>query len=145
MTKNKKQPQLSAKQLENLISISVRNSLDVVSEPTSNGFKFLIVLECLNPEMCIPPDLKPESKEEELDLLEGHGVAELFEFVGYTLSVKIDGKHTRAIETVPINGKNVTEFLQILDNMCNYWDEVLEEEPLNLNGKNVVEGNGTLN
>jgi hypothetical protein len=135
---------LSAKQLENLISISLRNSLDVVSNPTNKGIKFLIILDCLSPEGCISPDLRPETEQEKAKVLECHGVAELSSFLSHILSVKIDGVPTRAVETVPITSRNLGKLLEILDGVCNYWDDLMEEPPLDLTGKNMIEGNGTI-
>ena len=135
---------LSVKQLEHLISVSIRNNLDVVGGIADDGYRFMIILDCLAPEDCIPHDQVPESDEEEQDILDCHGVSELGFFLASLMGLRIDGKPTRAVETIIINNNNLEEFLKTLDSMCNYWDEMMEDEPVNVKGKNVVEGNGTI-
>jgi hypothetical protein len=144
MTKSKL-PQLSLNQFETLIAISLRNSLDVVGKETPNGYQFLILLDCLAPEDCIPHDEIPEGEEEIHEILDAHGITELSDFLSNILGMRRDDVPVRAVETVAINSKNVGEFLEILDGMCNYWDSILEDDEPNVAGKNVVEGNDTVN
>lgn len=141
-----KLPQLSIKQLELLISISLRNSLDVLGREVEDGYQFLIVLDCLAPEDCIPHDEVPDGEEETQEILECHGVTELNSFLANILGMRKDDVPVRAVDTVSINSKNVGEFLEILDGMCRYWDDILEDsEEVNVEGKNVVPGNETVN
>lgn len=148
MSKKKLKPlPLSVTQLEHLISVSIRNNLDIVGGPLDGGYKFMIILDCLAPEDCIPHDVPPENEEESWDILESHGVAELAEFLDNIMGVSKDGEVFRAVETCVIDSNNIEEFLLILEGMCLYWDEIMDkhEEVVDLKGKNIVEGNGTVN
>ena len=96
---------------------------------------------------CIPHDQVPETDDEILDILSTHGVLELSEFIENIGSMKAGNDPFRAFETVVINNKNLGDFLSILDELSNCWDETADEEESapDLTGKNVVIGNGTLN
>jgi len=144
--KLKKLP-LSVRQLETLISISIRNSLDVVGGELDGGYRFMIALDCLEPADCIPHSQVPDGEDEYMAILECHGVVELYPFLANIMGLKKDGEAFRAVETIVVDSNNVEEFLEILDEMCSYWDSIMDEEekPVDLKGKNVIEGNGTVN
>jgi len=135
---------LSITQLEYLISLSLKNCVQAIGENTPKGIKFLVVLETLDPNSCIPIDEEPGDEEEELEILDACGVIDLSEFINFIMVVEKDGQAFRAVEIKPINPKNVGKFLSILDDMDAFWEKMMEETPISLEGKNVVEGNGTV-
>lgn len=138
-------PQLSLNQLEQLVSIAVRNNLDIVGEEFDDGYQFVIMLDCLDPEGCIPHDQEPEDDEETWGILEAHGVAELAGFINNIMGLSREGEFMRAVETGIIDSSNIEEFLSTLDAISNYWDDIAENNEPDLKNKNVVAGNGTLN
>lgn len=142
--KNKKLP-LSLKQLEYLISCTVRNHLDLIGGEDGGGYRFTILLDCLNPKGCIPHGKIPSDEQEEFDILESHGVLELAPFLSNIMGIRKDGKLLRAVETGIIDSSNIDEFLLTLDEMDRFWDEITGAEAPDLEGKNLIEGNGTVN
>lgn len=145
-------PQLTDIQLAHLVHGAVRNIVDLKFSGSNGGIKFQLILECLSPDACIPPDLKPESEQEEQEIAEAHGVFELFDFFKTISCVESEeGQWFRAFVTVDITSKNVFEFVRVLSKLDDYWEkierEMQEDATLEtrMKGKNVVKGNETVN
>lgn len=130
----------------------MRNVIDIHTSETDDGRFFIIILDCLDPENCIPVNHDPETDDDVLNVFNSHAILELFDFFEDMLTVKHEsGEYFRAFRTIEINKNNVGSFIENLSLIDDYWAEVDEEIEIEEDykkktaGKNVVEGNGTVN
>lgn len=155
MTKNTKSKKsspvfLSASQVSHLIGGAVKNLVDIKFHESEEGYRFFLIVDCINPEDCIPVDQEIESDEEYLDILLAHGLPELAEYFEAVVPIRPDGKtFFKGFSTTFINQDNIAAFIKSLWDLETYWDnmdkEIEHERELKIKGKNLVEGNGTLN
>ena len=140
----KKKLPLSLNQVKHLIGITIRNAVDLVGRNEKDGYRFVVLLDCLNPEECIPHNQMPETEEEQIDIMCAHRLMEISPFLANLMSIRREGKSYRGVETVTINNKNFEDFLEALDDLDSFWEEALADDPVDLTGKNLIEGNGTV-
>ena len=143
---------LSPTQVGDLIHGAVRNLVDLKTHVDDDGYRFLLTLDCIVPEECIPANQEAESEEETLDIMAAHTVLELSEYFEAILAIKHeDDKFYRGFSTVSINLDNMSAFVSSLSELEEYWaaiDQGIEDEEAFKNkavGKNLVEGNETVN
>jgi hypothetical protein len=143
---------LTPGQVGHLITGTFKNLIDFKVSAEADGLRFLIILDCVFPEGCIPVEQEPETEDEALDIMNCHIVTELEGFFEAIMRVKWeDGNHYRGFATIPINLENLPEFAMALSDIDEFWIEmdqdIENEEDLKrkTKGKNVVEGNGTIN
>ena len=150
--KSSKSVLLTPGQVGHLINGTLKNLIDFKVSADRDGLRFLLILDCVFPEICIPIDQEPDMEEDAFNIMVAHGVAELEEYFETIMRVKWeDDKHYRSFATVPINMENLPEFAMALSEVDDFWDE-LERDAENeedfkrkTKGKNIVEGNGTVN
>lgn len=143
---------LSSAQVGDLIYGAVKNIIDLKTHVDDEGYKFLLILDCIVPEECIPSGQEPENEEESFDIMAAHTVLELSEYFDAILSVKQeDGVLYRGFSTVAIGQENMAAFVRSLSELEEYWaaiDQGIEDEESFKNkavGKNLVQGNETIN
>lgn len=143
---------LSSSQVGHLINGSVKNLIHLNVHADDTGYKFLLVLDCIVPEACIPVDQEPHSEEECDEIIGAHTILELADYIEVILPVKhIDGKYYRGFSTIYIDESNIAAFVDSLGDLEYYWAEIdqgisdEEEAKTKTAGKNVVEGNDTVN
>lgn len=149
----KKQVNLSVTQVSHLIYGAVRNLVDLKTFEFEGGYRFLLILDCLNPDDCIPNNQEPETEEELIDIAGCHGVLELYDFFDNVLAIKdeVEEKYFRAYDTIEINKDNMADFVNVLTELDDYWNDLdrqIEEEAdfsKKALGKNFVPGNETVN
>lgn len=146
--------ELTCAQLSHIIRGSIKNlvDLEIHHEEELGIHKFLIVVDCLYPEECIAANIEPETDEQIENILFAHSVSPLSNFFEAILSMrKEESKSYRGFSTIAIDQENMPEFLSALSELDDYWFEVgqdIEEEmdfKAKTKGKNVVEGNDTVN
>jgi len=150
----KKVPQvfLSALQVAHLISSSAKNLIDLKIHEDEEGYRFLLILDCISPEECIPHDQESDSDDEIFNIICAHNIFELNDWFDAIISVKHDDdKFYRGFSTVAIDDNNMAEFVQALSLLDDFWAEIdqsiEDEEELQkkIKGKNFIQGNGTVN
>lgn len=156
MTKkiNKSRPliPISPLQVGHIVKGTVKNMLDMKVNVDIDGIRFLLLLDCVFPKQSFPIDQEPESDEDVADILCSHMVSELGEFTENILRIKWeDGQKYRAISTIPLNSDNLPEFIEALSDLDACWsemeDDINQQEDLKnkIKGKNIVQGNNTIN
>jgi hypothetical protein len=153
MAKTKKEEVvLTLTQLSHLIDGTIRNLNSLQTNQTKNGYRFLLTPDPLVEDACIPASQEPETPDEVLDIAASHGVLELYEFFENVGSMKTDkDEFFRFFSTIEINGKNMAGFVKALAEIDENWAqsdlEIEQEEDLKgkIEGKNLVEGNDTIN
>lgn len=149
----KKQINLSLTQISHLIYGAIRNLIELKSFESENGYRFMLILDCLNPEECIPNNQEPETEEELIDIAGCHNVLEICDFFENVMSIKddVEQRYFRAYDTIDINKDNVADFVKCLNDLDNYWNKVdkdiADEADFaeKAKGKNFISGNGTIN
>ena len=115
-------------------------------------YKFLLILECVSPEACLPVDQEPETETDYVDIILAYSISELTDFFEVILPVEYeDGKTYRGFTTINIDEYNISAFIDAISELGEYWAEVDrdldQKEDFNkkIKGKNFVQGNGTIN
>lgn len=149
---NKKPIDLSTTQLVHLIYGAMKNLVDLKVTETKDGVEFLLILDCLDSQKCIPATKEPESEEEVLDIAEAYMAYDLYDFFKTVATVKTDdGRYFRSFDLIKINKNNISQFVECLSILDDLWinlDQKAEEEDIlenSIKGKNFVQGNGTIN
>jgi len=152
MAKKKKEIKLTSVQILHLLTSTVKNMIDFKFDEARDGLRFLIMLDCVFPEECIPIDQEPDGTDECFNIMVAHAVAELSPFFKTSMRIKgPDGTPYRSFDTIPINKSNLAEFVSCLAEIDSFWAEMdqqvteMEEVKGKTEGKNVVEGNNTVN
>lgn len=149
MTKNK-ELNLSLTQVAHLVNGAIRNNIDLKTNKAKDGYRFFIIMECLDKDACISVDQDPETEEELIEIAVAHNVGGLYSFFESIITVTNEKEESyRAFETKPINKRNLAKFVRLLGDLDDYWaqidDEMEKDEYVKTSGKNVVEGNDTVN
>lgn len=149
----KKKPQvfLSSQQVAHIIHGSAKNLIDLKIHEDEEGYRFLLILDCMAPDECIPHDEESEDDDEVFDIICAHSIFDLSDWFDVIVSVQHeDGKFYRGFSTVVINDDNMAEFVQALSLLDDFWAEIYknieddEELQKKIKGKNFVDGNGTV-
>jgi hypothetical protein len=140
---------LTANQVGHLITGAVKNLIDLDLHVSEEGIKYLLILDCIVPEGCIPASQEPD--DEEIDnIIDAYTINELRDYFEAILSIRRDGVSYRGFSTININEDNVADFVDCLSELESYWMEIdqgIEDErdlKSKTEGKNLVEGNGTV-
>ena len=153
--KKQKQSQtinLSISHLIHIIKGSLRNLIELEIHEDEKGLQFLFVMDCLAPESCLSIENDPESDEEFIDIVSSHSMIHLIDF--FDSLIRVDGPDNvkyRGFSTLHIDKDNIASFIVALSEADEYWNEIddmveqKEELENKTKGKNVVEGNGTIN
>jgi hypothetical protein len=143
---------LTINQVAHIINGSIKNLIDLKTNESEEDHRFLLILDCLTKEDCIPVTQEPKTDQQYVDIICAHAIDELDRFIEVILPVKgSDGNFYRGFSTVKINDSNIASFLAALAELEDYWmgvdGRIQEEEDLQakIKGLNIVQGNDTVN
>lgn len=151
-TKKIKNIELSSNQVGHLIDGAVENLVDLKIHSDETGHRFLLILECLADDSCIPVNKEPKTDKEYFDIICAHEIAELDRYIEVILPIKLeDGKMYRGFSTITMDKTNIGNFVDSLSKLEDHWAGIysrMEEEEDFTNktkNKNFIEGNDTVN